>query len=98
MNMDSLDSFFGNPTTQEYIVLSKPLSHCIIITVYSLFLWLGRELQEILTYLSLDPQLWHNVWHVEDAQHKPQNEGISEEREWAWFPPSAIYGTWPLTS
>lgn len=50
MNMQSFYSFFGNPIAQEYIVLSKPLSHCILITVYSLFLWLGRELQEILTY------------------------------------------------
>ena len=50
MNMHAFYSFFGNATAQEHIVLSKPLSHCIIITVYSLVLWLGRELQEILTY------------------------------------------------
>lgn len=37
MNMHNSYSFFGNPTAQEYIVLSRPLSHCIIITVYRLF-------------------------------------------------------------
>lgn len=73
--MHSLYSFCGNPTTQEHIILSKPLSPCIIITIYSLDLGLGRELQEILTYLSLDPELWHNVWHVEDVQHK----GVEKE-------------------
>lgn len=70
MNMHNSYSLVGNPTAQECIVLSRPLSHCTIITVYRLFFWLGRELQEVLTYLSLDLQLWHNVWHIEEAQHK----------------------------